>query len=220
MAIRIGAGVSVAAFLAALVLAAPPLCQGQSQDQKPAEQPAAQPQSPQQDTDSVAEAARKAKADKPKNAPKKVYTTEDLASSRGAGGVSVVGDKDSGANDNGAAEASKALGKAGMATGGSGSSGAAGGPAKDEAYWRGRAQTLRDQMAQVDAEIDKLQDEIKKGGNAGFDVQSGLANNTVGFEDRNTRLKRLQDKKADIQRQIDALEDEARKADVPSSWIH
>ena len=93
-------------------------------------------------------------------------------------------------------------------------------PAKGEAYWRQRAQNLRDQMAQVDAEIAKLQDEIKKGGNAGFNVQSGLKEDTVYFEDRNTKMKRLEQKKADIQKQIDALEDEARQADVPSGWIH
>jgi len=216
MPIRMKAGLGAAAFLAALLAVAQPArCQAQSQDQKPPQDQASQQQQPQQETDSLAEAARKAKANKPKTETKKVYTTEDIATSHS--GNSAAGEKDSGANGDAAGQANKALGKAGMATGGGGA--APSGPAKGEAYWRGRAQQLRDQMTQVDAEIAQVQDEIKKGGNAGFNVQSGLKTDTVYFEDRDTKLKRLQQKKAAIQKQIDDLEDEARKADVPSSWI-
>jgi len=200
-----------AAVFAALVAWAPAArCQAQSQDQNPPQQQA------QPETDSVAEAARKAKANKPKADTKKVYTTDDFPSSRG-GGSSTSDDKDANAKGNGADAANKALGKAGGATGGNMNAG--GSPAKDEAYWRGRAQKLRDQMAQVDAEIDKLKDEMKKGGNAGFNVQSGLTSNTVYFDDRNTQLKKLEQRKAEIQKQMDDLEEEARKADVPSSWV-
>jgi hypothetical protein len=182
-------------LLAGVAFAGAALAQSQPQ---PAQQT-------QQGTDSVADAARKAKTDKPKNAPKKVYTDDDLSSLHG-GGVSVVGDKDSGTADKDAAGA-KTGGDAGAK------------PAKGEAWWRDRAQKLRDQMAQVDSEIDKVQDEVKKGGGAGFNVQSGLTSNTVYFEDRNTKLKNLQKKKAEIQKQMDALEEEARQADVPLSWI-
>lgn len=245
MPMQTKAVLTAAVFAAALVAAAPrAMCGPQAQDQKPSGQQQAQPQAQpqaqaqsqqqaqpaakpqeQQETDPLVEASRKAKANKPKTDTKKVYTSDDLSSSRSSSGVSEAGEKDSGG---GADAARKALGRAGGATGGNpnlaggggASGGAAGGGGKGEAYWRARAQGLRDQMAQVDADIARLQDEIKKGGNAGFNVQSGLKTDTVYFEDRNSKLKRLEQKKAEIQKQIDALEDEARQADVPSSWIH
>ena len=208
------AGLGAAVFAAVLVAWAPAArCQAQSQDQNPPQQPAT---GGQQETDSVAEAARKAKAGKPKADTKKVYTTDDFPSSRG-GGASTSSDKDASGKDNGTDAANKALGRAGGATGGNMSAG--GTSAKDEAYWRGRAQKLRDEMAQVDSEIDKLKDDMKKGGGAGFNVQSGLTSNTVYFDDRNAQLKKLEQKKAEIQKQMDDLEEEARKADVPSSWV-
>ena len=71
----------------------------------------------------------------------------------------------------------------------------------------------------MDEEIQKTQDEIKKGGGAGFDAQSGLNQNVIFFEDRNTKLKKLEEKKAQLQKQMEALEDEARKEGVPSGWL-
>ena len=203
------------AVIAALIAAAafPGLAQAQNSS---AQQPA-------QQEDSLAEAARKARANKPKTETKHehVYTTDEISTSSGSRGGSAASGQDGGGSA--ANAANKALGMAGGATGGSAvrpTGGGAAGNGKDEAYWRQRAQSLREQMAQVDAEIDKLQDEIKKGGSAGFNVQSGLKTDTVYFDDRDSKMKRLQQKKADIQKQIDALEDEARKEDVPSSWIH
>jgi len=188
-------------ILATTIFALAALAQPQAQSQNP---PQDQPQS-QPAADSVADAARKAKADKPKTTPKKVYTEDDMRSLKG-GGLSVVGEKDSGsAADSGKPDASPA--GAGTKTD------------KDEAYWRGRAQKIRDQMAAVDQEIDKVQDEIKKGGAAGFDAQTGRNQNVVFFEDRNAQLKNLQKKKEDLQKQMDALEDEARQADVPVGWL-
>lgn len=205
MQMRIKAGWALAAFAAGLAAIAPAVrSQTQPQQQNPPQQQPAQ--QTQQDTDSVADAARKAKADKPATPAKKVYNTEDLASSSGSGGVSTVGDTNA-AKDDASAPADKSAGAKG------------GEPVKDEAYWRGRAQTLREQMAQVDAQIAQLQDEMKKGGNAGFNVQSGVASNTIYFEDRDTKLKKLEEKKAQIQKQMDDLEEEARKADVPASWV-
>jgi len=178
-----------------------PMARAQSQNQ---DAPKTQAQTAQPAPDPLADAARKAKAEKSKTAPKKVYTDDDLSSMHG-GGVSVVGEKDSSA-----AEGDGASGKSGDASGKT---------AHDEAWWRDRAKKLHDQMAQVDGEIAKLQDEEKKGGGSGFNVQSGLTSNTVYFEDRNAKLKNLQQKKAEIQKQMDALEDEARRADVPVSWV-
>ena len=220
---------SAGVLAGALLAGAPAVVRAQqAQEQKPADQEQAQKPAPKpakepaQQEDSLAEAARKARANKPKDEPKKVYTDDDFgsgSSSRSTGG----GEQSSGGSA--ADAANRALGKAGGATGGTvvrpnGGGGNGAGTGRNEAYWRQRAQGLRDQMAQVDAEIDKLQDEMKKGGNAGFNVQSGLKTDTVYFEDRETKMKRLQKKKADIQKQIDDLEDEARREEIPSSWIH
>jgi len=179
-----------------------------SQTQNPPAQQtaAAQQNPPPQNDDSVADAARKSKTEKSKAAPKKVITDDDLSSIKGDG-VSVVGEESSGTKASNAA-AEKA-GDAAPAKSG----------AKDEAYWRGRAKQIRDQIANVDAEIEKTQEEIKKGGAAGFDPQTGLNQNVIFFEDRNTKLKKLEEKKAELQKQMDDLEDEARKAGVPSGWL-
>ena len=179
-----------------------------SQTQNPPAQqtPATQQTPAPQDDDSVADAARKSKTEKSKAPPKKVITDDDLSSIKGDG-VSVVGDESSGTKE-GKAPAEK-----------DGSPAPAKSGAKDEAYWRGRAKQIRDQMANVDAEIEKTQEEIKKGGAAGFDPQTGLNQNVIFFEDRNTKLKKLEEKKAELQKQMDDLEDEARKAGVPSGWL-
>ena len=196
----------------AVLLMAPPAslsAQGTaSQPQNPPAQQTAATQlnPPPQNDDSVADAARKSKTEKSKSAPKKVITDDDLSSIKGDG-VSVVGEAGSGKKESNAA-AEKA-GDAAPAKSG----------AKDEAYWRGRAKQIRDQMANVDAEIEKTQEEIKKGGAAGFDPQTGLNQNVIFFEDRNTKLKKLEEKKAELQKQMDDLEDEARKAGVPSGWL-
>jgi hypothetical protein len=203
----------IRALLAGVILAAGPAASaspqsGASQAQNPPAQQSAtsQPGSTAQDSDSVAEAARKMKADKTKPAPKKVITDDDLSSIKG-NGVSVVGDEGAGPED----EKSQADKSGGAAQGKPG--------VKDEAYWRARAKPIRDQLAAVDEEIQKTQDEIKKGGGAGFDAQSGLNQNVIFFEDRNTKLKKLEEKKAQLQKQMEALEDEARKEGVPSGWL-
>ena len=185
------------AVLATAVFAWAPVAQPQAQSQNPPQQ---QAQS-EPGADSVADAARKAKADKAKTAPKKVYTEDDMSSLKG-GGLSVVGQKNSGAVKPGA---KPAAGEAASSA--------------QETYWRARAQVIRDQMAAVDEGIAKLRDEIKKGGGAGFDMQTGRNQNVAFIEDRNSQLKNLEKKKDELQKQMDALEDEARQAGVPAGWL-
>jgi hypothetical protein len=180
---------------------------GQAQGQKPPAPDAtpAQQGSSSQDSGSVADAARKAKAKKEKPASKKVITDDDLSSIKGDG-VSVVGDESAVVEDKSGADkpANATQAKAGV---------------KDEAYWRARAKQIRDQLDAVDQQIAKTEDDIKKGGGAGFDPQTGLTQSVVYFEDRNTKLKKLQEKKAALQKQMDDLEDEARRENVPSGWL-
>ena len=186
------------AALALALFAAPSPRMANAQSQNPPADQQAQPTA-----DSPADAARKAKADKPK--AKKVFTDDDLSSLK-SGGLSVVGEKDSGSSS---ADAGKSGAKPAAAAAGK----------KDEAYWRERAQRIRDQMNAVDQQIAALKDEVKKGGNAGFDAQTGRNQNVVFFEDRSAKLRNLEKKRDDLQKQMDALEEEARRADVPIGWL-
>ena len=166
--------------------------------------PQAQPASvdtPPQKQDSLAEAARKAKANKPEASKGKVYTEDDLKGMKGPG-VSVVGDPPKKSSrraqpadpdeDNGA---------------------------NAEAYWRGRAQQFLDAISQTDEQIAQKKEEIKKFGSGGFDVTTGMKNNIAYINDRNAQLKQLEAHKADLQKQFEELQDEGRKAGVPSSWF-
>jgi hypothetical protein len=151
--------------------------------------------------DSLAEAARKAKANKPAPAKGKVYTEDDLKGMKGPG-VSVIGDAprkgQRGAqppdpdDDNGA---------------------------NVEAAWRARAQQFLDAIAQTDEQIAQKKEEIKKFGSGGFDVTTGMKNNVAYINDRNAQLKQLEARKADLEKQFEELQDEGRKAGVPSSWF-
>jgi len=175
--------------------------QTSAQAQKPAQaQPAPLDPSPQKQ-DSLAEAARKAKANKPAPAKGKVYTEDDLKSMKGPG-VSVVGD----ASRKGPRHAQPV-----DSDDGSGQN--------PEAYWRGRAQQFLDAIAQTDEQIAQKKEEIKKFGSGGFDVMTGRKDNIAYIHDRNGELKQLEAHKADLEKQFEELQDEGRKAGVPSSWF-
>jgi chaperonin cofactor prefoldin len=74
-------------------------------------------------------------------------------------------------------------------------------------------------MAAVDREITKVKDDIKKYGNVGFDPSTGLGENVIYVEDRNSNLKDLQKKKEGLEKQMDALQEAGRKAGAPPSWF-
>jgi hypothetical protein len=173
--------------------------------------------------DSLAEAARQARARKAKagaagagaNASK-VYT-EDKLSQLSGHGVSVVGDGNAGGSGDSSSEESS-YSDAGAGSG-SGASAAAGAGSNGEEYWRGKAKAIRDQMAQCDQEISKLQDEIAKYGAVSVDPQSGAMQSIIYVNDRNAKIKQIQDRKDSLQGQLDALEDEGRKAGADSGWF-
>jgi len=183
--------------------------QDQQKDQKPPQQQASGQSSPQtapaQAGDSVAEAARKAKAKK----TKKVYGEEDLANLRG--GISVVGDAKT--QEQAPSDASAGAGASGAGAG------AATGEKKDEQYWRGQAQKIHAQMDATDEQIKNLKEDIKKNGAAGFDPQKGLRENVIYVDDKNARVKQLEDKKQKLDQALDQLQEQARKAGVPSEWV-
>ncbi|MGC1797234.1 MAG: hypothetical protein WA713_14200, partial [Candidatus Acidiferrales bacterium] len=171
--------------------------------------------------DSLAEAARQARARKAKagaagaSAPK-VYTEDKLSQLSGRG-VSVVGDGNAGGSGSSSSEESS-YSDAGAGAG-SGASAAAGAGSNGEEYWRGRAKAIRDQMAQCDQEISKLQDEIAKYGAVSVDPQSGAMQSIIYVNDRNAKIKQIQDRKDGLQGQLDALEDEGRKAGADAGWF-
>jgi hypothetical protein len=179
--------------------------QDQQKDQKQTQQqpssqsapqaaPAATPQE-----DSVAEAARKAKAKKAKT-EKKVYSEEDLA--RMKGGVSVVGDGHAAANSSADSDPEGAA------------------IAEDnERQWRERAQQIHSQLDETDEQIKSLKEDIKKNGASGFNLQRGLKGDVAYVNDKNARLQKLQNQKKALEQELDQLQEEARKAGVPPEWV-
>ena len=165
--------------------------------------------------ESLGEIARRSRAQKTKSAADapKVYTDDKLSQLSGHG-VSVVGDGNAGAAGSSGAENSFAS----SGEDSSGNGGASGGKT-DEQYWRGRARTIRDQMAQCDQQISKLQDEIAQYGAVSVDPQSGVQAGIIYINDRNAQIKQIEERKAVLQGQLDALEDEGRKAGADSGWF-
>jgi hypothetical protein len=147
---------------------------------------------------SLADAARKASAQKDKPKAKRVYTGDDLGSIHGS--ISVVGDPSSGSAGRDDADSSAAT---------SGNS---------EAYWRGRARAIKDQIASTDQQIAGVKAEIAKSGAASFDPSTGLSQGVIIVHDRNAQVKQLEDRKANLQRQLDELGDDARKAGADPGW--
>ena len=172
-----------------------------TQAQPPSQAQPANPDQPRQKEDSLAEAARKAKAKKAAAAKGKVYTEDDLSGLKGPG-VSVVGD----APKKGARRVRP------TDPGGDGGE-------NSEEYWRGRAQDILGQIAAVDQAIAGLKEDIKKYGSGGFDVTTGMKDNIAYINDRNGQLKNLEKRKADSEKQLDELQDEGRKAGAPASWF-
>jgi hypothetical protein len=193
------------ALLIPAVLSLAPVLKAQEQ-QAPGAQ--AQPAAP-QDPASAAEAARRSKAEKDKPRARRVYTDEDMSSLTGP--VSVVGEEKSKPAPPDEKNSSAKLPATGEPK-----------PVKrDEAYWRGRAQALHQQMDAVDKQIADLQEEIKKYGNGGAsaDPRIPLYSDVIYMNDRRSRLKDLEKKKADLEKQMDQLQDEARKAGVDPGWV-
>jgi hypothetical protein len=160
--------------------------------------------------ESLAEVARKAKAQKSNSGAGKVYTEEKLAGLSGRGVSSVGsgtqgGDASSGQGDlyyaNSGADAATKSGKS------------------DEKYWRGKAQAIRDQMAGLDKQIAGIQEEIKVKGAVSVDPMSGVQAGVIYIEDRNRQIKEIEGQKAKLQEQLDALAEEGRKAGADSGWF-
>jgi hypothetical protein len=188
--------------------------QAQSQTQAPAQakapasaEPQLQDQSAPQDQ-SLGAIARQAKAQKAKTEPTKVYT-EDKLSGLSGHGVSSVGSGNSGG---GASYGGNSYNNAGA--GGSGQS-----LGSNETYWRGRANAIRGQMAQLDAQIAGIREEIKKKGAVTVDPMSGAEAGVIYVEDRNMQIRRIEEQKTRLEQQLEALAEEGRKSGADSGWF-
>jgi hypothetical protein len=159
--------------------------------------------------ESLAEVARKAKAQRANSGAGKVYTEEKLAGLSGRG-VSSVGSGTQGGNGSSGSGESNAN---------SGANAAPQSGKSDEQYWRGRAQAIRDQMAGLDKQIAGIQEEIKEKGAVTVDPMSGVQAGVIYIEDRNRQIKEIEGQKAKLQEQLDALAEEGRKAGADSGWF-
>jgi|ERR1700722_189731 len=169
-------------------------------------EPQLQDQSAPQDQ-SLGAVARQAKAQKAKSEPTKVYTEDKLAGLSGHG-VSSVG--------------SGTAGGGGSYGGNSYNAGASGGgqsSGSGETYWRGRANAIRGQMAQCDAQIAGIREEIKKRGAVTVDPMSGASAGVIYIEDRNRQIRQVEDQKAKLQQSLEDLAEEGRKAGADSGWF-
>jgi hypothetical protein len=188
---------------------------GSSQAQAPAQakaapasaEPQLQDQSAPQDQ-SLGAIARQAKAQKAKSEPAKVYTEDKLSGLSGRG-VSSVGSGNSGG---GGSYGGNTFNNAGA--GGSGQS-----LGSNESYWRGRANGIRGQMAQLDAQIAGIREEIKKKGAVTVDPMSGASAGVIYIEDRNRQIQQVEAQKGKLQQSLEDLAEEGRKAGADSGWF-
>ena len=182
--------------------------QAPAKDKAPASaEPQLQDQSAPQDQ-SLGAVARQAKAQKAKSEPAKVYTEDKLAGLSGHG-VSSVGSGNAGG---GGSYGGNSYNNAGA--GGSGQS-----LGSNETYWRGRANAIRGQMAQLDAQIAGIREEIKKKGAVTVDPMSGAAAGVIYVEDRNMQIRRIEEQKTRLEQHLEALAEEGRKAGADSGWF-
>jgi hypothetical protein len=182
--------------------------QAPAKDKAPASaEPQLQDQSAPQDQ-SLGAVARQAKAQKAKSESAKVYTEDKLAGLSGRG-VSSVGSGNAGG---GGSYGGNSYNNA-AASGGGQSLGS------NESYWRGRANAIRGQMAQLDAQIAGIREEIKKKGAVTVDPMSGASAGVIYIEDRNKQIQQVEAQKEKLQQSLDDLAEEGRKAGADSGWF-
>ncbi|HSK42430.1 MAG TPA: hypothetical protein VLA83_00940 [Candidatus Binatia bacterium] len=160
-----------------------------------------------QSSDPVADAARKARAEKQAAAkPKKVYTDDDFASKKNAPATpaaSTGGDQAS-ATDATAATDAAALNDP-----------------KSEAYWRKRFRTVRDKLDNSEKELDVLQRELNKDQVQYYSDPQKALMQQYDRKDINDKTAKVDAKKKeieDLKKQLSDMEDELRKAGGDPGW--
>ncbi len=166
----------------------------------------------------LAEAARKARADRAKMAGKvPMFTNDNIPKS---GGLSVAGSV--------AMAAGKSGGEGAAAEGEGGAAAEQADKEKkcDEQCWRGKFAEKRTKIKDAEAEADVLQREfnlarIQYDSDPNAAMRDQYSNNTSGGRELQDLLNRINNKKADIDRmkqELSALEDDLRKSGGQSGW--
>ena len=137
--------------------------------------------------------------EQPKSAPPRVLTNEDLATGKatGAAPLNTIG------------PASKPDAK---------NSSTAAGPKKGEAYWRGRAKQIRDEIDSVDRKIKALNEKSQAGKSDGIKIGFETYNSVI-YADFESQVKELERHKEKLQKAMTALEEEARKGGALPGWL-
>ena len=169
-------------------------------------------QSPDQTTsDPVADAARKARAEKQAAAkPKKVYTDDDFPTKKSTPVTPAAGTE----GDQAAATPAT--------TDGTTTTGAAGAEdPKSEAYWRKKFQAVRDKIANSEKELDVLQRELNKDQVQYYSDPQKALMQQYDRKDINDRTAKVDAKKKEVEnlkKQLSDMEDELRKAGGDPGW--
>ncbi|MCI0624565.1 MAG: hypothetical protein L0387_23445 [Acidobacteria bacterium] len=142
--------------------------------------------------------------EQPKSKPAKVLTNEDLSTSKQTAPrpVNTIGNPEASSSR---VEASK-------------NSKAAAGPKNGEAYWRGRAKQIRDEIENVDRQIKALNEKTKSGKGDGIKIGFETYNSVI-YADFESQVKELEKQKEKLQKMMTALEEEARKAGALPGWL-
>ena len=160
-----------------------------------------------QSSDPVADAARKARAEKQAAAkPKKVYTDDDFASKKNAPATPAAktGGDQASATDATAATDAAALNDP-----------------KSEAYWRKRFRTVREKLDNSEKELDVLQRELNKDQVQYYSDPQKALMQQYDRKDINDKTAKVDAKKKeieDLKKQLSDMEDELRKAGGDPGW--
>lgn len=160
-------------------------------------------------TDSLADAARKAREQKKAEAkPKKVYTTDDLGGPAGvASSTAKPSDTKDGAN---AANADNAPADKG-----------AGANNNSEEAWRKRFREARDKLAQAEQELDILEREAQKAQVQYYtDPQKALSEQYTRKDvtEKDTKIDAKKQEIAQLKQHLVDMEDDLRKSGGDSGW--
>ena len=92
------------------------------------------------------------------------------------------------------------------------------GPKKGEAYWRGQAKQIRDEIESVDRQIKALNEKTQSGKGDGIKIGFETYNSVI-YADFESQAKELEKQKEKLQKMMTALEEEARKAGALPGWL-
>lgn len=92
------------------------------------------------------------------------------------------------------------------------------GPKKNEAYWRGRAKQIRDEIDSVDRQIKALNEKTQSGKGEGIKIGFETYNSVI-YADFENQVKELERRKEKLQKMMAALEEEARKNGALPGWL-